>query len=235
MSRRVYLIRHGRPDFPDGSCCLGRTDIPLGTIGHMQSCLAARELEHAGISAVFTSPLSRACETAAYFSPSAVVVPGLREADMGLWDGLSFREIKERFPELYERRGVDMSVPIPGAEEPRAALCRFEEALMECLDKSSGDIAAISHSAVIRLMAARLFGTALESSREYRVPYCACVTLEYDGGFRLVKIGEAPRPELDRALCLRLLHAAGAPENVIEHCAATAEEALRIAAVSHAP
>lgn len=33
---------------------------------------------------------------------------------MGLWDGLSFREIKERFPELYERRGVDMSVPIPG-------------------------------------------------------------------------------------------------------------------------
>ena len=63
MSRRVYLIRHGRPDFPDGSCCLGRTDIPLGTIGHMQSCLAARELEHAGISAVFTSPLSRARET----------------------------------------------------------------------------------------------------------------------------------------------------------------------------
>lgn len=123
-----------------------------------------------------------------------------------------------------------MSVPIPGAEEPQAALCRFEEALMECLDKSSGDIAAISHSAVIRLMAASLSGTALESSREYRVPYCACVTLEYDGGFRLVKIGEAPRPELDRALCLRLLHAAGAPEKVIEHCAATAEEALRIAA-----
>ena len=86
MSRRVYLIRHGRLDFPDGSRCLGRTDIPLGTIGHMQSCLAARELEHAGISAVFTSPLSRARETAAYFSPSAVVIPGLREADMGLWD-----------------------------------------------------------------------------------------------------------------------------------------------------
>lgn len=145
---------------------------------------------------------------------------------MGLWDDLSFREIKERFPELYERRGVDMSVPIPGAEEPQAALCRFEEALMECLDESSGDIAVISHSAVIRLMAASLSGTALESSREYRVPYCACVTLEYDGGFRLVKIGEAPRPELDRALCLRLLHAAGAPEKVIEHCAATAEEAL---------
>ena len=230
MSRRVYLIRHGRPDFPDGSRCLGRADIPLGTIGHMQSCLAARELEHAGISAVFTSPLSRARETAAYFSPSAVVIPGLREADMGLWDGLSFREIKERFPELYERRGVDMSVPIPGAEEPRAALCRFEEALMGCLDESGGDIAVVSHSAVIRLMAASLSGTALESSREYRVPYCACVTLEYDGGFRLVKIGEAPRPELDRALCLRLLHAAGAPEKVIEHCAATAEEALRIAA-----
>lgn len=177
MSRRVYLIRHGRLDFPDGSRCLGRTDIPLGTIGHMQSCLAARELEHAGISAVFTSPLSRARETAAYFSPSAVVIPGLREADMGLWDDLSFREIKERFPELYERRGVDMSVPIPGAEEPQAALCRFEEALMECLDKSSGDIAVISHSAVIRLMAASLSGTALESSREYRVPYCACCTL----------------------------------------------------------
>ena len=138
MSRRVYLIRHGRPYFPDGSCCLGRTDIPLGTIGHMQSCLAARELEHAGISAVFTSPLSRAHETAAYFSPSAVVIPGLHEADMGLWDGLSFREIKECFPELYERRGVDMSVPIPGAEEPRAALFRFEERKETCARRCAG-------------------------------------------------------------------------------------------------
>lgn len=230
MSRRVYLIRHGRPYFPDGSCCLGRTDMPLGPVGRMQACLAARELENAGIGAVFTSPLSRARETASYLSASSVAVPGLMEAGMGIWDGLSFREIKERYPELYERRGADMSVSVPDAEPPAAALERFDAAVRQCLRESSGCIAIVAHAAVIKLMLAAVSQAALEASREYRLHYCACAQLEYDGGFRLAHIGAPPHPALDRDLCLRLLRAAGTPPQVIEHCAATAEEALRIAA-----
>ena len=44
--RRVYLIRHGHPDFPLGAhMCLGRTDTPLGPLGRMQAALLGEELE----------------------------------------------------------------------------------------------------------------------------------------------------------------------------------------------
>lgn len=231
MTRRIYLIRHGKPDFPEGICCLGRTDMPLGPVGRMQACLAARELENAGIGAVFTSPLSRARETASYLSASPVAVPGLMEAGMGIWDGLSFREIKERYPELYERRGADMSVSVPDAEPPAAALERFDAAVRQCLRESSGCIAIVAHAAVIKLMLAAVSQAGLEASREYRLHYCACAQLEYDGGFRLVRIGAPPHPALDRDLCLRLLRAAGTPTRVIAHCAAVTDEAVRLAGV----
>ena len=227
--RRVYLIRHGKPDFQTGTYCLGRTDMPLGPVGRMQSCLAAQALEDAGISTVFTSPLSRARETAAFFSAAPVVVPGLMEADMGLWDGLSFHTIREKYPELYARRGADMRVPIPGAEPPTAALARFEAAVRHCLSRSSGSIAIVAHAAVIKLLLAAMLNTALETSCEYHLPYCTTVQLAYDGGFRLLGTSALPQPALDRGVCLRLLRAAGTPAHVIAHCAAAADEARRIA------
>lgn len=205
--------------------------MPLGPVGRMQSCLAAQALEDAGISTVFTSPLSRARETAAFFSAAPVVAPGLMEADMGLWDGLSFHTIREKYPELYARRGADMRVPIPGAEPPTAALARFEAAVRHCLSRSSGSIAIVAHAAVIKLMLAAVSQAGLEASREYRLHYCACAQLEYDGGFRLVRIGAPPHPALDRDLCLRLLRAAGTPTRVIAHCAAVTDEAVRLAGV----
>lgn len=203
--------------------------MPLGSVGRMQACLAARELESAGIGAVFTSPLSRARETAMYLSASPVAVPGLMEAGMGIWDGLSFREIKEKYPELYERRGTDTSVSVPDAEPPAAALERFDTAVRQCLRESSGCIAIVAHAAVIGLMLAAVSQADPETSREYRLPYCAYAQLEYDGGFRLAHIGAAPHPVLDRNLCLRLLRAAGTPWQVIEHCTAVTDEAVRLA------
>ena len=43
--KKVYLIRHGLPDFPDGKgMCIGTTDIPMGETGHAQAAQMARML-----------------------------------------------------------------------------------------------------------------------------------------------------------------------------------------------
>ena len=60
-----------------------------------------------------------------------------------------------------------------------------------------------------------------------KIPYGSYV--ELDGG-RPARIGVVPHPEPDDALCLALLHAAGAPERVIRHCAAVAGKASELAA-----
>ena len=61
--KRIYLIRHGLPEFPDGRRqCIGSTDLPLSGEGMLQASEMARALPT--VSAVFSSPLTRAMETA---------------------------------------------------------------------------------------------------------------------------------------------------------------------------
>ena len=108
--RRIYFIRHARPDIPFGErwCVGSRTDFPLGTYGLIQASLLSFEPELKNLDTVFCSSLSRARETALSISPSPVMIPGLEEQDMGEWDGLSFAEIMKGWPELYAAREAGM-------------------------------------------------------------------------------------------------------------------------------
>ena len=86
--KRVYLIRHGLPDFPQGQrMCLGRTDLPLSATGLAQARDMAASLPP--VSAVFSSPLQRALQTARAIG-SPIVVEDLQELFAGDWDGLLF-------------------------------------------------------------------------------------------------------------------------------------------------
>ena len=81
--RKLWLIRHGHPDFPLGAhMCLGRTDTPLGPLGRMQAVLLGEALRDQK-PAVFASPLTRCRETAAPLGGEALLVPDLAEQDMG--------------------------------------------------------------------------------------------------------------------------------------------------------
>ena len=107
--RKLIFIRHGEPAFPDGQrLCLGRTDLPLSTLGRLQAAQTAWALRGERLR-VYTGPLRRARETAAYLSPLPTVLEGLTEADMGAWDGLPFAQIRARWPEEYNCRGADLS------------------------------------------------------------------------------------------------------------------------------
>lgn len=225
--RRIYLIRHGRPDFPQGEhICLGSTDLPLSSLGRLQACLLGLELG-GRISAVFSSPLSRARDTALALSPDVRVLPGLAEQDAGEWDGLSFRIIRRRWPELYEARGENAELPMPGAEDAGAALERFRAAVDTALKGSAGDIAIVAHRSVNRLFLSSI-APEVPAASLYQ-SYGAWSELYYDGTFRLGRLNLLPGPALGRQACLALLEAAGLPENVLEHCKAVAELALEIA------
>ncbi len=221
---RLYLIRHAEPDFPGGvRRCLGRTDLPLGELGRLRAALLALELEGKA-RRVYTSPLRRAAETAAALSPSPHVLDGLAERDAGEWDGLSFEEIRSRWPELWARRGEDKSLLMPGAESDSAVLARFAPAI-DAIRGAGGVSAAVSHAGAIGAYLASL------GLGEARVPYGSYTVLVWEGGRAAVEaLGVQPRPEPDERACLALLRAAGNPEGVIAHCAAVSALAGDIAA-----
>lgn len=146
--KNVYLIRHGLPDFPEGKgMCIGTTDIPMGEKGLAQAAEMAKKLP--SVTAVFSSPLTRAVQTAEAIGLPVTVLPGLRELYAGEWDGLTFSEIRERYPELYAARANDLTIPLPGAEDHRAGLARFASAMEEAAKMAPGDFAVVAHGGII--------------------------------------------------------------------------------------
>ncbi|WP_019546062.1 bifunctional RNase H/acid phosphatase [Streptomyces sulphureus] len=99
------LLRHGETSLTpqkrfSGS---GGTDPELSEAGRAQARAAADALAARGtVEAVVTSPLRRCRETAevvaARLGLEVRAEEGLRETDFGAWEGLTFREVRERHP-----------------------------------------------------------------------------------------------------------------------------------------
>lgn len=232
--RTVYLIRHGEPDFPGGvRLCLSATDLPLSRVGRMQGVLLRAFFADRPVTAVFHSGLARTAETARFLSPRARCAEGWQELGVGLWEGLSFPEIRRRFPEEYERRGRDpFRCPMPGGEPPEACMHRALNALSRLLAETEGDIAVVAHAGLNRLLLTALARLPREDFLSLPQPYGCVNTIRCtdDGGCAVEQIGRQPRPTLTPALCAALHQAAGTPEKVRRHGQAVAEQARDLAA-----
>ena len=146
--KKVYLIRHGLPDFPGGKrMCIGATDIPLGEKGLMQAAEMEKKLP--AVTAVFSSPLTRAVQTAKVIGLPVTVLDDLREMHAGAWDGLTFDEIRQRYPELYAARASDLTIPLPGAEDHEEGLHRFAAAMEKAANLAPGDFAVVAHGGIV--------------------------------------------------------------------------------------
>lgn len=234
--RRIYLIRHGHPDFPIiVHMCLGRTDTPLGALGRMQACLLGESLRGVKLTAVFSSPLTRCRETAAPLGREPVLIAALAEQDMGPWDGLDFDAIRAAWPDLYARRAAEPLLVPPGAETLGEVQRRVLPALEACLEGSRGDIAVVAHASVIQALLAAVLGVPLEESRPLRPGYTGCAVLRYDSTLHVAEQNRLPELPLTSALAGRLLEAAGPGARVEAHCRAVAAEALRIAGQTPLP
>lgn len=172
--KHVYLIRHALPGFPDGKrMCLGLTDIPLGPEGLAQAKAAAGKLPP--VTAVFSSPLSRAVQTAEAIG-NPVILDGLRELYAGDWDGLTFEEIRLRFPELYAARSTAPHLPLPNAESEADGLARFRAAMAQAAQTAAGNFAVVAHGGIISAFLASIGGP------RYKPAYAEMVPLIWENG-----------------------------------------------------
>ena len=173
--KKVYLIRHAQPCFPGGHrMCIGITDIPIGSQGMAQAQAMAGILPT--VSAVYSSPLRRAVQTAQAIGQPVQILSGLREIYAGEWDGLTFEQIRQRYPELYAARGLDQTMPPPGAENEEAALIRFRTDMEKAASEAPGDLAVVAHGGIIAKFLQYLTGT-------WRKPdYTEIIPLVFDNG-----------------------------------------------------
>ncbi|MFE9603497.1 bifunctional RNase H/acid phosphatase [Streptomyces hokutonensis] len=122
------LLRHGEtPLTPQkrfsGS---GGTNPSLSPVGQDQAARAATELAARGtIQHIIASPLTRTRETAAAVADrlglDVTIEEGLRETDFGAWEGLTFGEVRERYPDDLTTWLADPTAQPTGGGESFAA------------------------------------------------------------------------------------------------------------------
>ena len=182
--RNIYLLRHAAPQMPGGvRCCLGRrTDPPLSPDGEAAAAALAAFFQEHPITAVGASPMLRCRQTAQLVFPALplTILPGIAEMDCGAWEGLSFEEIRRRYPEVYARRGQDASVSPPGGEAAAHAAARGLAALDEFLTKTEGDVAVVAHSGIGRAMLSFILSGSFSRMFEIPMDYLSIYQLRRD-------------------------------------------------------
>lgn len=162
----VYFIRHGECDGNRDKRIRGCVDFPLNENGVKQARALAERLKDAGISAVVTSPLSRAYETARILGEAVgaapVVKDGFRNICFGVWENRLQSDIMCEFPDewrTWTTRPEELRVE--GAESLFDVLGRSLRELENTVAEYEGrTIALVSHRALIKPMLAGALGVA---------------------------------------------------------------------------
>jgi probable phosphoglycerate mutase len=169
----MLLVRHGQSTWNAVGRWQGQADPPLSELGRLQAKLAAAALPAAfdgPISAIWTSDLARAAETAGIIAgelsiDDVEVDADLRERDAGEWSGLTRDEIEARYPGYLEPHagrtsfGPSERKRPPGWEGDRELHARIVSALERIAERASGDVLVVTHGGVIYTLEASLGAT----------------------------------------------------------------------------
>jgi len=201
---RLLVIRHGQTAWNANARIQGHTDIALDGMGEWQAERLAQALGDADLQAVYTSDLARAHQTAAPLAAClglrATPYSGLRERAFGEFEGLSFAQIEQRWPEQAARwRRRDPDFGAPGGEVLRDFRQRVVASVTRLALAHRGQgIALVTHGGVLDLLYREATRLALDAPRTWQVANASINRLLHsDAG--LVLVGWADVGHLDRA------------------------------------
>jgi ribonuclease H / adenosylcobalamin/alpha-ribazole phosphatase len=155
----TVLLRHGQTPMSVQKRYAGRSDAPLTDAGVQQAAAAAKRLASADLSVIVTSPLLRAVQTAqevaAVTGAAMVTDDGFRETDFGAWEGLTFAEVRERWPAELTAWLADPEVAAPAGESFTDVSTRVTAALHRVLAERAGQrVLIVSHVTPIKTLVA---------------------------------------------------------------------------------
>jgi broad specificity phosphatase PhoE len=202
----ILLARHGETDWNREKRWQGRSDLSLNDSGREQARALAEKLEAVPLSAVYASDLRRAYETALIIAErkglAVTPIRELREVDVGSWTGLSYEEVKQRFPDGYRAMRLRTGRGWEGGETYAEMGRRVLEAMHRIARQHRREaVLVVTHSGPIRAVRAHALGLDYAMDRTAaptvdRVELSA-VTIA-DGVFELADpelyLAGAPRP-----------------------------------------
>jgi broad specificity phosphatase PhoE len=143
----LYLVRHGETDWNAQRRIQGSTDIPLNAMGRGQAETTGRLLARRAWDGIYSSPLSRAFETARFIATEVGLgrpgtIDAIVERNYGAAEGLNWEQIEQQFPG---------HTPVPGRETHQEVADRVIPALAGLAKSRPGaSLIVVTHGGVIR-------------------------------------------------------------------------------------
>ncbi len=169
----VYLVRHGQTAWNKEEIFRGRSDVPLDETGLKQAGLAAQYFNGMEIDAIYSSPLSRALQTAQkiaeFHNLKVQPLPGIIDMSFGDWEGRPHQEIREKDSKTY-RQWVEEPhlVRLPGGESLDDVRVRTMAALEEVIRKHpEKTLVLVSHRVICKVLICAILG--LENSHFWQI------------------------------------------------------------------
>lgn len=172
---KLFFIRHGQTDWNLYGKIQGSHDIELNDTGIIQAEeLSKKVLElNYKFSKIYSSPQKRAVKTAEILSRVTnmdyMSMEGLEEINLGEWEGLSWKEVKEKYPTEYEEWYMNRRyAKPPKGESYQDVLERVLTAMHKIIDENSHDVAIVTHSAVIMCLQCYITNTPFDEMMKFK-------------------------------------------------------------------
>ena len=163
MKTRLLLIRHGETNWNKMGRFQGTIDIELTEEGKNQAILLSKRLKNK-FDYIYTSPLKRARETAEILTDSSNkdlnIVENMKEINFGSWEGLTIKEIREKYNDEFNKWKIDAQEgKIVGGEfSLKNASIRGTKCILDIVNKHRGQtIAVVAHGGIIKASLIGLF------------------------------------------------------------------------------
>lgn len=172
----VDFLRHGRTETPGR--LLGRTDAPLSAEGR---AAVERQVRGRAWSAIVTSPLGRARETAdiaARVSSAPIeIAPDWQEIDFGAWDGAPLATLARDSRFAAFQADAETNQP-PGGEPMHDVRRRIGRALDDLATRDSGPVLVVAHGGAIRVALSIVLAIPFERLWAVRLGCATRITVE---------------------------------------------------------
>jgi probable phosphoglycerate mutase len=191
---RIIAVRHGETAWNVDSRIQGQTDIGLNETGRWQARRVGEALASAPITAVYSSDLGRAHQTAQEIAEAAgipvVADTGLRERSFGMFEGKTFDEIHQTWPDHAHnwRKRIPDWQPPEGGESLLELRERVTRTMHELAARHPGvQIVVVAHGGVLDPLYRIASGQGGHSPRTWELPNGAINRLLWTpDGFTLV-------------------------------------------------
>jgi alpha-ribazole phosphatase len=199
MRTSIWLVRHGQTELNKARRYQGATDSPLTPYGRRQAEALARRLRRIPFGVAIIGPHSRTQATAEIIlqGRDMPIVEDVRwsEANHGRWEGLTYAEVRARYPREAIERFADALQGKPAGGESLAEVAqRVGEGWRALLQQyPGGRLLVVTHATPIQLILCALSGLPPALHWRWRVDLGSVTSIDIYGGGPIIRmVNEVP-------------------------------------------